>query len=190
MPSKRRRILKTLPGVALGFAGCNSLLSDERPENQTKTASNQGNSPFYEPTTPTKNESIPENPPEYKVQTPATVRGLNRWNESQTVRVTLEIGFSDDRQEVLNQSYEFPPQKTTEIGNFEQQGRYHFTVEIDDQQYTETVYIWPQQLADCNTVSPTIELDPSGVSIGVRRTDAGCPPLTTTPGSNESHGRE
>lgn len=187
MPSKRRRVLKTLPGVALGLAGCNSLLSDERPENQTETSSDQGDSPFYEPTTPTKNESIIESPPEYKVQTPATVRGLNRRNESQTVRVTLEIGLSDDRHEVLNQSFELPPQETTEIGNFEQQGRYHFTVEIDDQRYTEAVYIWPQQLADCNTVSPTIVLEPSDVSIGVRGTDAGCSPLTTTPGSNESH---
>lgn len=187
MPSKRRKILKTLPGITLGFAGCNSLLSDGRPENQTETTPDQENSRFYEPTTPTQNESIPESPPEYKVQTPATVRGLNRRNESQTVRVILEIGLSDDRQEVLNQSYEFPPKKTTEIENFEQQGRYHFTVELDDQQYTETVYIWPQQLADCNTVSPTIVLEPSGVSIGVRGTDAGCPPLTTTPGSNESH---
>lgn len=186
MPSTRRQLLQTLPVAAFGIPGCNSLRPDERPENQTDTSAGQGTSPFYEPTTPTENDSQPEDSPEYKVQTPATVRGVNRRDSSQTVRVTLEIGSSDDRHEVLNQSYKFPPQNSTEMEKFEQHGQYHFTVEIDDQQYTETVYIWPQQLADCNAISPTIELKTSDVSIGVRGTDAGCPPLTATPHSNES----
>lgn len=186
MPSKRRRFLTKIQVVAIGLAGCSSQQHDESPATSTEAPPNRNESSLYEPTTPATDGSEPEEPPEYKVQTPATVRGLNRRNETQTVKVILEIGTSDDRQEVLNQSYEFSKGDFTEIAEFERHGRYHFTVEIDDQQYTETVSVWPQQLADCNTVSPTIELEPSDVSIDVWGTDAGCPPLTATPNSTEN----
>lgn len=185
MPSTRRRFLQTWPVAALGIAGCSNVQPDTQDEKLTSTPSADSGSSLYEPTTPDTSESEPKEPPEYKVQTPATVRGWNHRNESLTVRVILEIGTSDDRNEVLNESIEFPKGTHTGIAEFEQHGQYHFTVEIGDERYSETVYVWPQQLADCNTVSPTIEFEPSGVSIGVWGTDAGCPPLTATPNSTE-----
>lgn len=186
MPSTRRRFLRTLPLATVGMAGCSSLQPNQQEDNRTATSSAEGGSSLYEPTTPVENDSTPKEPPEYKVQTPATVNGLNHRNESVPVRVLLKIGPSEDQREVLNDSYEFAPGERTEIAEFAQHGQYHFTVEIDDHQYSETVYVWPQQLADCNTVSPTIELDPSNVSIGVWGTAAGCPPLTATPNSTHN----
>lgn len=186
MPSTRRRFLRTLTLAAGGMAGCSRLQPTEQEDNRTAPSSTEGGSSLYEPTTPAENDSTPKEPPEYKVQTPATVRGFNRRNESVTVRVILNIGPSEERREVLNASYEFPPEERTEIAEFAQHGQYHFTVETDGQQYSEKVYVWPQQLADCNAVSPTIELGPSNVSIGVWGTDAGCPPLTATPTSTHN----
>lgn len=168
------------------MAGCSSLQPNEQGDNRTATSSVEGDSSLYEPTTPVENDSTPKEPPKYKVQTPATVRGFNHRNESVTARVILEIGPSEDRREVLNDSYEFPPGERTGIAEFAQHGQYHFTVEIDGQHYSETVYVWPQQLADCNTVAPTIQLDPSKVSIEIWGTDAGCPPLTATPNSTHN----
>lgn len=180
MPSSRRLLLASVSTVTIGIAGCSGLPTRERSAPSTETPANTDDSTLYEPTKPDSNTSAPRDPPEYRVQTPATIRGWNRQNESVTAWISLEIGTTDNRTEVLNETVEFQAGDQSEIAEFEQHGQYHFTVEVADERYSETVYVWPQDLADCNVVSPTIEFEPSSVSIGVGGTDAGCPPLTAT----------
>lgn len=190
MSPYRRSFLQALSMATVGIAGCNHPNRLKQSGNQTATPSDRDGSLSYEPTTPAANESEPAEQPKYRIQTPATVFAQNRRNKSQTVRVALKIGSSGNLKEVLNQTYEFTPRNSTEIGSFEQHGQYHFTVEAGEQQYSETVYISSQQLADCNRVSPAVVLERSGVSIDVWQTAIGCPPLTVTPSPNDTVGEE
>lgn len=190
MPLQRRSFLQALPMATVGIAGCNHLDRQNGADNRTATPSNRDGSLSYEPTTPGGDEFEPAEQPKYRVKTPATVFWRNRRNTSQTVRVTLKIGHSDNLQEVLNQTYEFTPRNSTEIGAFEQHGTYHFTVETGEQQYSKSVYISLRQLADCNRVSAVVVLEKSGISIEVWQTAIGCPPLTVTPSPNDTVGEE
>lgn len=183
MPSTRRRILRTVPLAAVGIAGCSSLQPNEQGDCRTATSSPETESSLYEPTTPAEDGSgTPAENPEYAVQTPVTIFVRNYREEPQTVRLTLAIEPpSGTPQEALNRTYEVPAGESLSIGAFEQNGRYHFTVETADQRAEETVYISMQQLADCNAVGAGALIDESGISIYSEATTAGCSPATATP---------
>lgn len=182
MVPDRRTLLRTAVAVTVGMAGCNGLQRDERADNEKI----RDETPTSTTASPTEEPTVDTDPTQYKVQTPATVIGVNRRNKSQTVTVVLEVGQSDDRREVHNQSYEFSPENDTEIGKFEYHGQYHFTIETVGQRYEETVFISYRKLADCNAISPMIFLEESSVEIGVAGTEEDCPPATVSPTPTEN----
>lgn len=108
---------------------------------------------------------------------------MNVRNDSYTVRVLLErrTESDEDFQELRNRSYEFPPDSSTHIGEFQAAGTYRLTVELDGEHYEETDVVPMRDLADCNHPRLEVHLHDSEVTIGYTITDAGCPPATVTP---------
>lgn len=108
---------------------------------------------------------------------------MNVRNESYTVTVVLErrTESDEDFQELRNRSYEFQPDSTTHIGEFDEAGTYRLTVELDGEQYEETDVVPMRDLADCNHPRLEVHLHDSEVTLGYTITDAGCPPATVTP---------
>lgn len=188
MPSKRRRFLRIFPMVAVGSTGCSSLQPNEREDDRTSTPDSRGGLQ-YEPTTPAENDSrTPYEEPEYVLQTPVTVAGRNVRSASYTVGVTLEIRpeSEDDFREVRNRTYEFRPDESVEIGEFEAPGAYRLRVDVAGESYEETLAVPMRDLADCNHPRIEIHLHDAEVTIGYTRTDAGCPPVTVTPTPDEA----
>lgn len=183
MPSERRRFLQTLPMGIVGLAGCSSLQPNEREDDPRATSSAGGESPLYEPTTPGEDDArTPTAEPEYVVQTPVTIFVRNHRKESQSVRLTLELEPpSEASREARNRTYEVQAGETLKIGEFEQNGQYHFTAETDEERYEETTYVSMRSLADCNSISAGIVLEESGITLGGVTTDVACPPVTATP---------
>ena len=185
MPSTRRQFLSTLPIAAIGFAGCNSLTPTDQGENRTATPSAQGELE-YEPTTPGGDDrsGTPTERPEYAVQTPITIFVRNDHDESRTVTLRLEIEPpSGGSQEALNRSYDVGANESIEIGEFEQNGHYHFTAETDELQHEDSIYVSMRHLADCNYIVARVVLRDSSITLGGDRTQQEClqPPATVTP---------
>lgn len=188
MPSKRRRFLRIFPMVAVGSTGCSSLQPNGREDDRTSTPDSRGGLQ-YEPTTPAETDSrTPYEEPEYVLQTPVTVAGRNVRSASYTVGVTLEIRpeSEDDFREVRNRTYEFRPDESVEIGEFEAAGAYRLRVDVAGESYEETLAVPMRDLADCNHPRIEIHLHDAEVTIGYTRTDAGCPPVTVTPTPDEA----
>lgn len=188
MASKRRRFLQSVPMVAVGIAGCSGLQQNEREDDPTVSSTADGE-PLYEPTTPVENDSrTPYEEPEYVVQTPVTVAGINERSDSYTIGLTLEIraDSEDEFQEVRNQTYELDPGESVEIGEFEVAGAYRLHVDVAGEEYEETLAVPMRDLADCNHPRIGIDLHDGEVIIGYSRTDIGCPPATVTPTSDEA----
>lgn len=185
MPSKRRQFLSTLPLAVIGFAGCSRLTPIDQGDTRTPTPTSQGGLQ-YEPTTPAENDRsrASTDTPEYAVQTPIILFIKNDHTESRTVTIRLKIESpSEDTQEVLNRSYDVGAAETIEIGEFEQNGQYHFTVETDEQQFEDSTYVSMQHLADCNSMRAGVVIRESSIIIDGERTQIGClnPPATVTP---------
>ena len=189
MPSKRRQFLWTLPTTAIGFAGCSSLTPTDQGNNRTTTPASQGELQ-YEPTTPAENDrsGTPTEHPEYVVQTPITIFIRNDQNESKTVALILEMEPpSEDSQEVLNRSYDVGAKESIQIGEFEQNGQYHFTAETSEQQFEDSTYVSMRHLADCNYIRAVVVFRGSSITLGGVRTQQEClqPPATATPTPND-----
>ena len=169
MALHRRTLFQATAGIGIGLAGCSSLQGKGEPSEVTPT--------------PTATDPSTPDPSRYRVQTPLEVVGMNVRNESYTVTVLLERrGESDeDFQELRNRSYEFQPDSSTHIGEFEEAGTYRLTVELDGEYYEETAVVPMRDLADCNYPRLEVHLHNSEVTLGYTITDAGCPPATVTP---------
>lgn len=174
MALHRRTLLQATAGIGIGFAGCSSLQGE-------------GESSGVTPTPTATDTSMPD-PSRYRVQTPLEVVGRNVRNDSYTVTVLLErrIESDEDFQELRNRSYEFQPDSSTHIGEFDEAGTYRLTVEVDGEQYEETAFVPMRDLADCNYPRLEVHLHDSEVTIGYTITDAGCPPATVTPTPDNS----
>lgn len=169
MALHRRTFLQATAGVGIGFSGCNGLQGQGTPSEGTPT--------------PTATETSMPDPSRYRVQTPLEVIGLNVRDDSYTVSVRLERRTESDAEfRVLrNRSYEFQPDASTHIGEFDEAGTYRLTVELEGERYQESDVVPLRDLADCNHPRLEIHLHDSEVTLGYTITDAGCPPATVTP---------
>lgn len=172
MALQRRPLLRAVAGAGAGLAGCSGLQGSGEADGQTPTDA--------------PSETATPDPSRYTVQTPVNVVGVNERNATYTVTVVLEIrpDSADEFEEVRNRTYEFHPDGSVSIGEFEEAGAYRFTVDVDGERYEETVGVPMEDLADCNYPRIEIHLHDPEVSIGYTRTDAACPPATVTPTSD------
>lgn len=164
MALQRRALLQATAGIGVELTGCSSLQGNGKPSGETPTT--------------TATDTSPPDSSRYRVQTPLEVVGTNVRNDSYTVTVLLErcTESEEDFQEVRNRSYEFQPDSSTHIGEFEEAGTYRLTVELEGEQFEETDVVPMRDLADCNYPRLEVHLHDSEVTIGYTITDAGCPP--------------
>lgn len=174
MALPRRVLLRVVTGLGVGLAGCSGFEGNGAGDTATPTD--------------TATETPTPDPARYELRTPLNVIGVNVRRDTYTVTIRLErrTESTDEFVEVRNRDYEFHPDDTTRIGEFEAPGTYRLTAEIDGEQYEETAAVPMRDLADCNYPTLEVHLHDAAVTIGYSRTDAGYPPATVTPTTDET----
>lgn len=173
MPSKRRQLLYTLSVAAVGIAGCNSVLPNEREGAQTATPSDTGTTTSNDTPAPAPNEQPTFEAVDDEVETPVTIVIRNRHSAPLSVRLTLAIEPPAEAPQVVHdQSHEVADGERIQIAEFDQHGQYHFTVEMYDEQYGETTYVSRNELEDCMSTFLVVNLE-TGISLGGERVYAG-----------------